>query len=443
MKKVSIIGAGLSGLLLAIYLRKRGFHVDMFERRPDLRDLNIEAGRSISIALSARGIRALAQVGLEEQILARAVPMYGRTMHAISGELNRQPYGVSEQAHINSISREELNIALLNAVEQFDHIDIHFEQNLEQVDFHTAELQLMDQKSNRLYSHESDVIFATDGAYSPIRAAMVEQGFADFNLERLSHGYKELTIYPEHGSQLELNALHIWPREDFMFIALPNYDGSYTCTLFLPYEGKVSFAALKTEKDIDGFFSRYFPDVKKLMPHVVKQFLENPAGHMETVKGYPWHVNGKVLLLGDAAHAMVPFLGQGLNCAFEDCSELDKCLANFSGDWGSVFEVFEKSRKENTDAIAEMSLENYLEMREKVGYPEFLLRKAVECALMEKYPDDFVSQYNLVSFHRMPYAKAQALGRIQDKILDELCSGISSLDELDWGLAEEKIRGDS
>ncbi len=439
---VILIGAGLAGPLLSIYLAKRGFRVKIFERRPDMRKEQISAGRSINLALSARGIHALKEVGMDDKILRLAIPMKGRMMHSIKGELSFHPYGKNENEVINAISRAELNKALLDEAERHG-VEIHFNQRCTGMNFENSELHLRDETSGADMQFAVKTVIGTDGSASALRHEMMKIGRFNLSQQYLEHGYKELTIPPGPNGEFRLqkHALHIWPRRSFMLIALPNLDGSFTCTLFFPHRGELSFESLSTKEKVLEFFKTQFPDAVPLMPTLLEDFFANPTGSLVTIKCEPWSVADKALLLGDAAHAIVPFFGQGMNCAFEDCSVLNECLEKFGSDWEKIFREFESLRKVNTDAIADMALENFIEMRDKVADPKFLFRKQVELALEERFPDRFIPRYSMVSFHLLPYSVAQARGRIQDDILTKLTEGIENLEEVEWkeagGLVKE------
>jgi kynurenine 3-monooxygenase len=440
---ITLIGAGLNGPLLAILLMQRGFAVEIYERRPDMRRVRITAGRSINLALSTRGIHALQQAGLWERMRSIIVPMKGRMMHSISGELTFQPYGKNEAEVINSISRAELNIALMNAAEE-QGAAIHFQQRCTGYDTKTGEIRLRNEDTGEQQKRASDVVIGCDGATSRLRAEMLKLSRFNFSQQYLDYGYKELTIPAGRNGKhlLEINALHIWPRGNHMLIALPNIDGTFACILFLPFEGAESFASLSTESAVVRFFEERFPDALSLMPELAEHYAANPTGAMVTIKCSPWHVNGRAMLLGDAAHAIVPFFGQGINCGFEDCTCLVGLLDRHGADWKRVFTEFENERKVNTDAIAEMALENFTEMRDRVGDSRFLFRKKVELALEQRYPQMFVPKYAMVTFHRIPYSVALARGAVQDRMLSELCEGIDRVEDLDWGKAERLIRRD-
>ena len=438
--KCILIGAGLTGPLLAIELMKRGFGAEIYEKRPDMRRVGISAGRSINLALSARGIHALTQAGLWSQMQRIITPMKGRMMHSPDSEITFQPYSRNESDVNNAISRAELNIALMNAAEG-QGVRIHFQMRCTGMDLRNGAVQFRHEESGKPESIEADVVIACDGAASAIRGEMLKRSRFNFSQQYLDYGYKELTIpaSPTGKHLLEPNALHIWPRGNYMLIALPNMDGTFGCILFLPFEGRDSFAQLSTDRDVFEFFQSRFPDVVPLMPELANNFSANPVGTMVTIKCSPWHYGNKALLLGDSAHAIVPFFGQGINCGFEDCSVLMELLDLHGPDWGLVFHEFEKERRVNTDAIADLALENFIEMRDRVGDPRFLFRKKVEFSLQAKYPERFVPKYSMVTFLRVPYATALQRGQVQDRILTELSEHINRIDEIDWDQAERLI----
>jgi kynurenine 3-monooxygenase len=441
--KITLIGSGLTGPLLAVELLRRGFDVELFERRPDMRRVQISAGRSINLALSTRGIHALRQAGLWEDMQRIIIQMKGRRMHAVSGELTFQPYGKDETEVINSISRAELNIALMNAAESRG-VRIHFNQRCTGFDLKTGEVHMHDEVTGSGKTVASDVVIGTDGSASAIRTEMLKLNRFNFSQQYLNYGYKELTIAakPNGEHAMDRNALHIWPRGSFMLIALPNIDGTFGCILFLPFEGPDSFETIDTEPAVAEFFQTRFPDAIPLMPHLSKDYFGNPTGSMVTIKCSPWHVDDRALILGDAAHAIVPFFGQGLNCAFEDCTVFLDLLDKHGPDWARVFTDFEHTRKENTDAIADLAVENFVEMRDRVADPHFLFRKKVELALESKYPGVFVPKYSMVTFHRVPYSVAANRGRIQDRLLGELTGSINRIEDLDWQKADTLVHRD-
>jgi kynurenine 3-monooxygenase len=440
---IALIGAGLNGPLLALELVKRGLAAEIYERRPDMRRVRISAGRSINLALSTRGIHALSKTGLWSEMRNIIIPMKGRMMHSVSSELTFQPYGKDEAEVIHSISRAELNIALMNAAEA-EGVKIVFQQRCTGIDFQTGTVQLRDERTGEERMLEAGVVIGCDGSVSAIRSEMLKGTRFSFSQQYLDYGYKELTIAAGPGGQhvLESNALHIWPRGNYMLIALPNVDGTFACILFLPFEGTDSFAQLSTPAAVVEFFQSRFPDANPLMPDLADNFLANPTGAMVTIKCSPWHVGGRALLLGDAAHAIVPFFGQGINCGFEDCTCLLELLDRRGADWARVFREFEEARRVNTDAIADLAVENFVEMRDRVADPRFLFRKKVELALEAKYPQLFVPKYAMVTFHRIPYAIARKRGQVQDRMLTELCDRIDRVEDLDWSKAERLIRSE-
>jgi kynurenine 3-monooxygenase len=441
-RKITLIGAGPAGSLLAIYLAKRGFQVEIYERRPDMRKTPISAGRSINLAISMRGIHALREVGVLDSIMKIAVPMKGRMMHAVSGELTFQRYGKDDSEVIYAVLRSELSMALMNAAEKYPNVTIHFNERCTGMDFKTGEVDLHNEITEQSRTIPTELVIGTDGSASAIRMDMLKSGRCNFSQQYLEHGYKELTIPagPNGEYRIEKNALHIWPRKTYMLIALPNIDGSLACIFFFPFAGDPSFASLDTEEKVLHFFETQFPDVVPLMPNLVVNYFSNPTGAMLTIKCDPWHVADKALLLGDAAHAIVPFFGQGVNCAFESCTYLAGCIDQFGDDWEKVFVEFETLRKINTDAIAELALENFIEMRDHVADPKFLFKKKVEHALAQKYPALFLPKYSMVTFHRLPYSVALSRGKIQDRILAELCAAIDHLEDLDWEKADALIK---
>jgi len=448
-QKIVIIGAGLAGSLLSIYLAKRGMKVDVFEARGDMRKEATAAGRSINLALSDRGIAALREVGMDEYMLAEAVPMYGRMIHSPTGETKLLPYSGREGEYINSVSRSGLNVALMNEAEKYDGVTFHFDERCVAFDCVNGIAKF---SSGQEVS--ADTVIATDGAGSAVRQAMMNGGVDrfDFSQSWLEHGYKELHVPPGANGefQLEKNALHIWPRHKFMMIALPNFDGSFTCTLFLAHktatpseaEGLLSEAAFDRLTDktaVLEFFNREFPDAVPLMPTLVDDFFRNPTGNLGTVKCWPWNAGGNALLLGDSAHAVVPFYGQGMNCSFEDVRVFDSLIGEIGSDWKQVYREYGRLRKINTDAIADMAEENFYEMRDATADPVFQRKRELETKLEQTYPDYF-SKYSMVTFREdLPYAVAKEKGNAQDLLLMDICSKVESLNELDLDQVMNKI----
>jgi kynurenine 3-monooxygenase len=439
---LTVVGAGLVGSLLSLYLARRGHTVEVLERRADMRRETVDAGRSINLAISTRGLHALRQVGLEEEALKHAIPMRGRVIHPVKGDLAFQPYGKDDSQHINSISRGWLNQFLMTQAEKTGRVSIRFRQRVTQADPAAGMLTVLDEATGETREMRDAVVFGTDGSGSAVRQAMQSQPGFQANSETLGHGYKELTIPAGAGGrfQMEKHALHIWPRGTYMLIALPNEDGSFTCTLFLPWEGPVSFASLQTPAALEAFFQEQFPDAKALIPGLVEEFFSRPTGHMVTVKCAPWQAGGRTLLLGDAAHAIVPFYGQGMNCGFEDCVVLDALLSK-QADQAAAFSEFERLRKTNADAIADMAVENFIEMRDSTADPRFLLEKGVEKVLLNAFPGEFVSRYTLVSFSRVPYRLAYGVGSIAGGIVSELAKDLKRPDDVDLDRAAKLIRG--
>jgi len=439
-EQVNIIGAGLAGSLLAVGLAQKGFQVDVYERRPDMRKVELAAGRSINLALSIRGMHALEKVGLLEEIMKIAIPMRGRMMHGTDGSLTFQSYSKDQKDCIYSVSRGELNQRLMSLAESYEGVRFHFNQMCTHVDTRKGIVSLTDTQTGSLTHLEEGVHLACDGAYSAIRYAMIKTPRFNLVQSHLAHGYKELTIPAGvNGSfQIEKHALHIWPRGSFMMIALPNLDGSFTCTLFFPYEGEYGFDQLTTPEKVMTLFEEQFPDAIPLIPDLTEEFFSNPTGSLVTIRCYPWALSDKILLLGDASHAIVPFFGQGMNAAFEDCAEFGELLDQHGNDWSKLFDTFQKQRKPNAEAIADMALENFIEMRDHVGNTEFLFRKKVEHLLGRTFPS-YKARYECVSFSRIPYKEAYELGERNDKILSELTEGIDTLEQIDLNKAEKLI----
>ncbi len=443
--KISIIGAGLAGSLLSIYLAKRGYIVDVYERRADMRKFDTGGGRSINLALSVRGIHALKEVGLFDEIQKIAIPMYGRMVHPLKGEVNLQPYGKDDTEYINSVSRAELNKLLMDMTEPDPNVQYYFNERCLGMNFETNEVYFHNEEKDRNWTLEAGVVIATDGATSPVRMEMLKTPRFNFSQEYENYGYKELTIPPGPDGKflMEKNALHIWPRGSYMLIALPNLDGSYTVTLFLAYDealgGKNSFEYLNSDERIREFFERNFPDAAELMPDLIEDFNANPTGSLITVKCYPWSIDGKVTMLGDSCHAIVPFFGQGMNAAFEDCVYLNEMIGLHEGSWDKIFDEYQKIRKPNTDAIADLAQENFIEMRDLVDDERFLLKKKIEKELYKKHPDRFIPKYSMVTFMRIPYATALERGRIQENILSKLSEGMPEIENVDWVKADEMV----
>jgi kynurenine 3-monooxygenase len=440
------MGAGLVGTLLALYLARRGHPVQVFERLPDPRKQDLLGGRSINLALSDRGWRALAGVGVADDIRQVGIPMYQRVIHDGQGVLSYQPYGQENQA-IYSINRGSLNCTLLDLAEQEDKVRITFGQKLTQLDLPGRRLHLQDVASGHEYDVAYERLFGVDGAFSAVRSALQRTDRTDYSQQYLEYGYKELTIAagPNGSWQLEKNALHIWPRGNFLMIALPNLDGSFNATLFFPYEGTKSFAALQTPADVTAFFAATFPDAVPLMPQLTEEFFDHPTGSLVTIRCFPWAYRDTVLLLGDAAHAIVPFYGQGMNAGFEDCTVLNRLLDQYGEEsWPTVMEAFENQRKPNTDAMADLALYNFVEMRDRVADPRFLLQKRIEGKIAAQYPGQWVPLYSRVTFSPdTPYAEAWAAGQRQEAIMQQLMPHIQAESDYDTpqvqGLVQEQL----
>ncbi len=429
-QNIIIIGAGLCGSLLALRLGQRGYNVTVYEKRPDLRKVDISAGRSINLAFSDRGNKGMKLVGIEEKVKALCIPMHGRMLHDKAGNTKMSNYSGRDHEYINSISRGGLNALLLDEAEAHSNVAIHFNKTCQRVDFEKTVAYFYDYNTKEKFAEDADVIIATDGAGSVLRQSYyLERKFLfSFSQDYLTHGYKELTILPNDDGSYKTfkNALHIWPRGDFMVIALPNLDGSFTVTLFLSYdEGTYNFNNLTTPEIVMEFFKKEFPDALELMPNLVEDFFDNPTSPLGTIKCSPWHYKGNTLLMGDAAHAIVPFYGQGMNASFEDVVEFDAILDKHEGNWETVFKAYEKTRKKDTDAIADLAIDNFHEMKDHVANPIFQEKRKLEMALEEHFPDAYSSKYSLVTFNeQIGYQEAMLKGRAQDKaILNMLADG--------------------
>jgi len=414
MKSASIIGSGLVGSLWAIFLAQRGYNVRVYEKRPDMRKQSIGGGRSINLAMSDRGLKALHTVGLEHEIRKLTIPMHGRMIHHLDGRTELQPYGDKGQ-FINSISRGGLNELLMTKAEESGAV-IEFDQPCFGYDFQRKEANLKNGFT------QSDLLFGTDGAFSALRSTLEKTDRFNYSQTYLEHGYKELHIPPNaDGSfKMEKNALHIWPRKSFMLIALPNLDGSFTVTLFLAFEGEYSFTNLTDKKSVLDFFNQHFPDVVQMMPDLAEDFFTNPTSSLATFRCYPWSLENKVLLIGDAAHGIVPFYGQGMNAGFEDCTILNNMMNEFKDDWQKIIPTFQKTRKPDADAVGELALRNFIEMRDLVADKKFVLRKKIEKLLHERHPDKYLPLYAMVTFSEMPYSKALAIGKAQDAFFEKI-----------------------
>src|SRR5256712_4073677 len=422
-----LIGSGLAGGLLAAYLGRRGYDVDLYERRADPREGNIVGGRSINLALSTRGIYALEKLGIADEVLRHAIPMRGRMIHEKSSALHFSPYDRDPNKFINSIGRAALNTTVIEAAQRYPSVRVHFNHRCTDVDLDSATAKLVPSgveaavsvanSDHQIIRTRGDAIIGVDGAFSAVRQSMQEKitGF-EYDESYLAHGYKELTIppAPDGSWRMEKEALHIWPRKSFMMIALPNPDGSFTCTLFWEFEGARSFATTKTDDDVRGFFGEDFPDAVPLMLTLLEDFRQNPTGSLVTIRCAPWYYGDKVCLLGDAAHAVVPFYGQGMNAAFEDCVVLDERLEKFQNNRERAFAEYFSRRKENADALADLAIGNFIEMRDKTTSRSFRAKKKLDHLLEATLPGIYLPLYTMVTFTRIPYAKAAQRARIQD-----------------------------
>jgi kynurenine 3-monooxygenase len=438
--KLVLIGSGLAGGLLAAYLGRRGHEIDLYERRTDPRAGNFVGGRSINLALSTRGIHALQQLGIADQVLRHAIPMRGRMIHEKSGALHFAPYDRDPNKYINSIGRAALNTAVIEAAQRNPNVRVHFNHRCTDVELDSATAQLVDSSveagvlatpklpeggspaisNHQIIKARADAVIGVDGAFSAVRRSMQRRlDRFDYSQSYLAHGYKELTIppAPDGSWRMEKEALHIWPRKSFMMIALPNPDGSFTCTLFWQFEGSGSFASTKTDDDVRRFFDQEFPDAVPLMPTLVDDFRANPTGSLVTIRCAPWSYKDKVALVGDAAHAVVPFYGQGMNAAFEDCVVLDECLAEFPDNREHAFAEYFSRRKENADALADLAVENFIEMRDKTASRKFRVKKKLDHLLEGLLPRVYLPLYTMVTFTRIPYAEAARRARRQDQIV--------------------------
>ncbi len=418
-KKIAIIGSGLVGSLLAIYLRKYGHKITVFDRRPDIRNVKF-SGRSINLAMSNRGWKALNEVGIEEDIKEIAIPLNKRAMHVIGKPLYFQNYGKENEA-IWSISRGVLNRKMIDLAEQAG-VEFRFEEKVWDVNLPAAELYTGETEKGEWKAYKYDLIFGCDGAFSRVRHKMQRRSRFNYSQDFIDVGYKELTISPNTDGthKLDKNSFHIWPRGNFMFIAMPNLDGSFTCTLFMPFEGDVSFEKIKTKKDANAFFSTYFPNVIDDIENLTEDFFTNPTSAMVTMKCYPWTYWDKVALVGDSAHAIVPFYGQGMNAGFEDIFVLNKLIKENKNDWGAIFKQYQETRKPNTDAIAELSYRNFMEMSNKTADPMFLLQKKIEKHFAALHPEKWIPVYSRVTFSDKPYADALAYGDKQEAIMQQV-----------------------
>lgn len=432
-KNAIIVGAGLVGSLWAVYLSKAGYKVTIYERRSDIRKAEISAGKSINLALSVRGWTALDAVGVGDKIRDLAIPMTGRIMHSEKGDLSYQPYGEEGQA-IYSISRGGVNARMMDIAEKEGNATIHYKHQCVGVDLKAGIVRFQNTETNEMLEDQADVVFACDGAFSAIRyKGMQKLDRFDYSQDFIDDGYREILLPAnEDGSyKLDKNALHIWPRGRFMMIALPNEDGSFTCTLFMPYDGgEHSFNSLDSKEKVDHFFKETFPDFHEMMPNIADAWEDHPLASLAIMRSYPWH-HGKTVLMGDAAHATVPFYGQGMNGGFEDCTVMWRLMQKHNEDWEKVFEEYSIERKPDGDALQDLSLYNYHVMRDYVADPMFLLRKKIEAKFSKLYPDKWLPLYSQVTFSNIRYSEAIANGKAQSRIMDEIMKIPNIVEEWD------------
>ena len=422
-KSVTIVGAGLVGSLLSIYLSKRGYKVNVFERRADMRLQTMSAGRSINLALSDRGWRGLEGVGIADDIKKISIPMYGRFIHHKDGTNAYQPYGKDNQA-IYSVSRADINMKLMDLAEQQENVNIQFNKKCTLINRKDLAITFEDNLTKETSNTSADLLFGADGAFASSRLSIqLQSDRFEYNQHYIDCGYKELIIPSGINGEflLDKNALHIWPRGSFMMIALPNPDGNFTCTLFLPFEGEKSFSNLKTDKQVEDFFKSEFSDAFTLMPTLISDFKTNATASLVTVKCFPWVFDNKIGLIGDAAHAIVPFYGQGMNCGFEDCVVLNELIEKHNDDWDIIFPEYEQLRKPDGDAIADLAIANFVEMRDKTADPKFILQKKIEAKFSQHYPDKWIPLYSMVTYSpHIRYSTALKEGQKQQKIMDEI-----------------------
>lgn len=436
-KRIAVVGSGLVGSLLAIYLRKAGHIVHIYDRSPDIRQIQF-SGRSINLAMSNRGWKALDGVGVGEAVREIAIPMDKRAIHLVD-KLNFQNYGQEGEA-IYSISRGILNRKMIDLAEAAG-AEFFFDEKIWDITLKEATLHIGETERGIWEEKKYDMVFGADGAFSRIRHRMQRQSMFNYSQEFLNMGYKELNI-PANADgthKLDKNSFHIWPRGEYMLIALPNLDGSFTCTLFMPFEGENSFDSLKEQKDVEVFFEKNFPDSIDVIPKLAEDFFKNPTSTLVTMKCFPWTYKDKVALIGDACHAIVPFYGQGMNAGFEDISVLYEMIEKYGDDWETIFSEYQDSRKPNADAIAELSYRNFMEMSSKTADDNFLLQKKIEKLFSDKHPDKWIPLYSRVTFSDRPYAEALAIGDLQNEIMQKILK-IDNIKEIwDSKLVENKI----
>lgn len=436
MEKIAIIGGGLVGGVLAGYLAKKGYDIHIFERRGDIRTAEIQAGKSINLALSERGWKALRQIGLEDEVKNMIIPMHGRMVHYLDNRTEFQPYGKEGQA-INSISRGGLNQILLQHADKNDNVSMYFNMKCKDIDLKTNTVTFENYVSKEISEHQFDRIIGSDGTYSAVRSRLQKTDRYNYSQSYLDHSYKELVIHgnADGSHKMHKNSLHIWPRGNYMLIALPNLDGSFTMTLFFPHEGPVSFESLDTDEKIVQFFKDQFSDALDLMPTMLDDYHNNPTASLAMIHCYPWHYQDKVVIMGDASHATVPFYGQGMNSGFEDCFEFNRILEKNDENWEKTFSEFSEVRKPNGDAVIELSLRNYIVMRDLTADPQFLLQKKIEKWFSSKHPDLWMPLYEQVSFSDIPYSDALERGDLQDEIM----SAVLKIDGIENDFENEKV----
>ncbi len=423
-EKIIIVGAGLCGSMLAVRMAQRGFQVTVYEKMPDMRKGIKDAGRSINLALSSRGLKALERANLKEAILEECIPMRGRMIHPLGGESFISPYSGRSEDYINSVSRPGLNLRLIQEADAFENIELKFEAKVHEVDLENA--KIVYSQGGEKMEDQGDIVIGADGAGSVVRRSMMAQTtklLFNYSQDFLRHGYKELSILStaDAGWKIEKEALHIWPRGEFMIIALPNLDGSFTLTMFHPFGSEIGFDALTTNEKLSQFFEEYYPTLLPYIPHYKEEYFENPVGTLGTIKCYPWQAYGKALIMGDASHAIVPFYGQGMNASLEDVRVFDELMDEYGTDWEKLFAVFQDERKSNADAIADLAIDNFYEMRDKVDDQDFKRKRKIEMELEQKFPA-YYSKYSLVTFKpELSYAEAKSRGRKQDELLLNLC----------------------
>lgn len=423
MPETIVVGAGLVGSLLSMVLAKRGHRVEVYDRMPDIRKSDRNSGRSINLTLCDRGLRVLDAFGVGGDVRARAVPVYGRLIHDVHGGLTFQPYGNRREA-IHSIARADLNRVLLDYAEGEFGVGFHFEERCRAVDLDAPSIETEHAATGRVAVRRAERVFASDGAYSAVRMHMQKKTRLNLSQQYWEQGYKELSAPADArgGWMEEKNVIHIWPRGSYMLIAFPNVDGSFTCSLHLPFEGPLSFDSLRDERALLDFFEGAFPDAPAYMPRLVGEFFTHPVNPMVTIKCSPWSYRGRVSLIGDAAHSIFPSYGQGANAGFEDCAAVDDCMARHGDDWPAIMREFEERRRPNTNAIADLCVEHFVELRDLVGTPDFLLRKEVERKLNEAYPDKYKDLYSMITFTCMPYTEALRIDREQRAIVERIMS---------------------